>query len=47
MSDRTATTRAELYRLVWSEPMNKIGERFQVSGTYVAGICTLLNVPRL
>lgn len=39
-------SRDELYRLVWSEPMTKIGERFGVSGSYLARLCTLLNVPR-
>lgn len=39
-------TREELYRLVWSEPMTKLAERFEVSGSYLARICTLLNVPR-
>lgn len=39
-------TRDELYRLVWSEPMTKIATQFDVSGSYLARICTLLNVPR-
>lgn len=39
-------TREELYKLVWSEPMTKIGEKMGVSGSYLARICTLLNVPR-
>ena len=39
-------SRDELYRLVWSEPMTRIAERFGVSGSYLARICTLLNVPR-
>ena len=39
-------TREELYALVWSEPMIKVAERYDVSGTYLARICTLLNVPR-
>jgi hypothetical protein len=39
-------SREELYRLVWSEPMIRIAERFGVSGSYLARICTLLNVPR-
>jgi hypothetical protein len=39
-------SREELYRLVWSEPMIKIAARFDVSGSYLARICTLLNVPR-
>lgn len=39
-------TREELYALVWAEPMIKIGERLGVSGSYLARICSLLNVPR-
>lgn len=39
-------SRDELYRLVWSEPMTRIAERFGVSGSYLARVCTLLNVPR-
>lgn len=39
-------SRDELHRLVWSEPMTRIAERFGVSGSYLARVCTLLNVPR-
>ncbi len=39
-------SREELYELVWSKPMTKVAERFDVSGSYMARICTLLNVPR-
>ncbi len=39
-------TREELYRLVWSEPMSKLAERFGVSGSYLARVCTNLDVPR-
>lgn len=39
-------SRDELYRLVWSEPMTKIAERFDVSGSYLARVCTLFDVPR-
>jgi hypothetical protein len=39
-------SREELHELVWSEPMTKVAERFEVSGSYMARICTLLNVPR-
>jgi hypothetical protein len=39
-------TRQELYDLVWSEPMLKVGARFGVSSSYMARVCTLLNVPR-
>ena len=39
-------SRDELYRLAWTEPMSKIAEQFDVSGSYLARVCTLLNVPR-
>ena len=39
-------SRDELYRLAWTEPMTKIAEQFEVSGSYLARVCTLLNVPR-
>jgi len=39
-------TRESLYQLVWSEPMLKVAGRFGVSSSYMARVCTLLNVPR-
>lgn len=39
-------SREDLYRLVWTEPMTKIAERSEVSGSYLARMCTLLDVPR-
>ena len=39
-------SRDELYRLVWDEPMIRVAERFDVSGSYLARICEHLNVPR-
>lgn len=39
-------SREELYALVWAEPMTKVSARFEVSGSYMARICTILNVPR-
>lgn len=39
-------SREELYQLVWSEPMTKIAERFGVSSSYMARVCTILSVPR-
>ena len=39
-------TREELYELVWSTPMTKVAEKFQVSGSYMARVCTELRVPR-
>ena len=39
-------TREALYDLVWSEPMLRVAARFAVSSSYLARVCTLLNVPR-
>jgi hypothetical protein len=39
-------TREELYELVWSKPMTKVAEQFQVSGSYMARVCSVLRVPR-
>ena len=40
------TTREELYVAVWTEPLRKLAERFQVSDSYLARVCDSLNVPR-
>jgi hypothetical protein len=42
----TPVTREALYELVWSEPMIKVAPRYGVSSSYLARICSLLNVPR-
>ena len=42
----TPLTREALYALVWSEPMLKVAARYDVSSSYMARVCTLLNVPR-
>lgn len=42
----TSLTREALYALVWSEPMLRVGERFGVSSSYMARVCTHMNVPR-
>ncbi|MCL4761636.1 MAG: hypothetical protein KJ018_07605, partial [Burkholderiales bacterium] len=39
-------TREELHELVWSTPMIKVAEKFEVSGSYLARVCTELRVPR-
>jgi hypothetical protein len=39
-------SREELYELVRSVPMGKVGEKFKVSGSYMARACANLNVPR-
>lgn len=42
----SSLTREQLYELVWSEPMLKVAARYDVSSSYMARVCTLLNVPR-
>jgi hypothetical protein len=39
-------SREELYELVWSVPMVKVAEKFKVSGSYMARVCSTLHVPR-
>lgn len=39
-------SRQELYELVWSIPMTKVAQQFEVSNSYLARVCTALNVPR-
>jgi hypothetical protein len=36
----------ELYELIWSMPMTKVAEKFSVSGSYMARVCSVLAVPR-
>ncbi len=38
-------SREELYELVWSIPMIKMAEKFSVSGSYMARVCSVLNEP--
>jgi hypothetical protein len=39
-------SRERLFDLVWTEPMIKVAESFGVSSSYLARVCTALNVPR-
>ncbi|QEZ44130.1 hypothetical protein [Cupriavidus oxalaticus] len=39
-------SRESLYELVWAVPMLKVAARFGVSSSYMARVCTVLNVPR-
>jgi hypothetical protein len=45
-TNSASLTRSELYELVWAEPMLKVAARFEVSSSYMARVCTLMNVPR-
>jgi hypothetical protein len=46
LMEEDVVSREELYELVWSVPMVKVAEKFKVSGSYMARICTNLNIPR-
>lgn len=39
-------TRAELYKLVWSEPMRSLAKRFEVSDVGLAKACQRYDIPR-
>lgn len=39
-------TREELHQEVWGAPMTKVAEKYGVSSSYLARVCTQLNVPR-
>ena len=41
-----SVSREKLYEEVWAEPMTKVALRYDVSGSFLARICTRLNVPR-
>lgn len=39
-------TREQLYAEVWAEPMTKVAVRYGVSSSFMARVCTAMNVPR-
>ncbi len=39
-------SRDELYSQVWSAPMTQVAKKYGVSSSYLARVCTQLNVPR-
>ena len=39
-------TREALYAQVWQEPMTSVAERYGVSSSFLARVCTQLNFPR-
>jgi hypothetical protein len=46
LTEADLVSREELYELVWSTPMTKVAEKFKVSGSYMARVCSILRVPR-
>jgi hypothetical protein len=43
---RMAITREQLYQEVWAEPMTRVAARHGVSSSFLARVCTRLNIPR-
>src|SRR5690606_10561147 len=39
-------SRAQLYEMVWQEPMMRVAARYGVSSSYLARVCTELRIPR-
>lgn len=39
-------SREQLYAEVWAEPMTKVALKYKVSSSFMARVCTWLNVPR-
>lgn len=48
MADKkvVSITREELYEMVWSDSMVKVGERLGISSSYMTRLCKMMNVPR-
>ncbi len=42
----SAVSRERLYHEVWAEPMISVAAKYKVSGSFLARVCTQLNVPR-
>jgi len=45
-TDNARISRERLYQEVWAEPMTTVAQRYNVSSSFLARICTRLNVPR-
>lgn len=44
--ERAPVSRERLYEEVWAEPMTTVAKKYGVSGSFLARVCTWLNVPR-
>jgi len=42
----TRVSREQLYEEVWAEPMTTVALKYEVSSSFLARVCTWLNVPR-
>src|SRR3974390_1142981 len=43
---KAPVSREKLYEEVWADPMTTVVLRYKVSGSFLARVCTWLNVPR-
>jgi hypothetical protein len=43
---KAPVSRENLYQEVWAEPMTTVAARYKVSSSFLARVCTWLNVPR-
>lgn len=46
MSQNCPITRETLYAEVWAKPMTKVAAKYGMSSSYLARVCTRMNVPR-
>ena len=44
--NKSPVSREQLYEEVWAEPMTKVALKYNVSSSFMARVCTWLNVPR-
>lgn len=45
-ANRLPVSREQLYQEVWAEPMTTVALKYKVSSSFLARVCTALNVPR-
>lgn len=46
LDNKAPVSREKLYEEVWAEPMTTVALRYKVSSSFLARVCTWLNVPR-
>jgi len=39
-------SREEIYQQIWSEPIQHVAKKYNVSDVYLARVCKKLNIPR-
>jgi hypothetical protein len=46
IDERAAVSREKRYQEVWSEPMTAVAQKYKVSSSFLARVCTWLNISR-